>query len=106
MSYRTEKLYVALSKLASGTGTIRERFEDAYSLALASLKPNDFPEAELLRQFESIHETLSEVLPLAEGSSGVGPAMDALSEHQLQELAEEVLSVFYGAVQIDGSPGR
>lgn len=106
MSYRTEKLYVALSKLASGTGTIRERFEDAYSLALASLEPADFPEDELQHQFESIRGALEEVLPLAKGPAGLGPAMDALSEHQIQELAEQVLSVFYRTVQIDGYRDR
>ena len=103
MSYRTERLYVAMNKLASGTGTIRERFEEAYSLGFSSLDPTDFPEDELLRQFQLILSVVKDVLQASESDTDLGSAMDALSEHQIQELAEELLSLFQRTVQLDVS---
>ena len=101
MSYRKEKLYLAVSSLAAGTGTLRERFEEAYSVALARLRGEDFPEDELRRQLLSIHNTLAKVLPIAERTGRLSFAMDALSEEQLQELAEQVLSLFHQTVRVE-----
>lgn len=105
MSFRKEKLYVAVIKLAAGTGTIRERLEEAYSLALAALELKDFPEEELKRQFLKIHDTLAQVLPIAERTGHLSLAMDALSEKQIEELAQQVVSLFYRTIQLEESPG-
>ena len=101
MSFRGERLYASVAALAAGTGTLRERFENAYNLGLSALGSHDFPEEELLHLFEGILASLSEVLPLAERQGGLGFAMDALSEKQIEEAAERVVSLFYGTVQAD-----
>jgi hypothetical protein len=106
MSYRKEKLYLAVNMLAADTGTLRERFEEAYSMALASLGSHDFPEDELRCQLLAIQGTLSKVLPIVERTGHLSFAMDALSEEQLQELADQVVSLFYQTVVLEESKGR
>ncbi|MGF1614828.1 MAG: hypothetical protein ACFCVA_13210 [Gammaproteobacteria bacterium] len=103
MSYRKEKLYLAVSKLATGTGTLRERFEEAYVVALANLCSEDFPEEELQQQLVALQASLSTVLPIAERAGALSFAMDALSEERLQELAEQVLWLFQQTIQIEES---
>ena len=101
MSFRGERLYVAVNALAAGTGTLRERFENAHNLGLSALGRDDFPEEDLGRLFDDIQHALAEVLPLAERRGGLGFAMDVLSEKQIEGIAEQVVSLFYGTVQVD-----
>jgi hypothetical protein len=95
LSYTWEKFHVAVSSLASGTGSIQERLCNAYTYSLMLLevhKPDDLP-AEMRDDFEQIVRELTAVEPV--GSEGsVQASTNAMTDLKASEIAEKIVSLY------------
>ena len=82
--YIYEKLYVAIDCLASGTGSLHDRLQNAFISAISRLQVEDFPseEATLFKKVVSGLENLSK-----------------LDESHAKEIAEGILSLFDDAAK-------
>lgn len=85
--YAQEKLQTAVLILAVGSGTLRERLEDAYLSSLIRLRAeHHFPWPDLRQRFEDLME---EIAPGGDFRS----ALAAWPELDLSRIAESVVSL-------------
>lgn len=95
LNYTWEKFHVAVSALASGTGSIQERLCNAYIYSLMLLEvhePNDLPET-MRNDFEEITRELTAVEP-SEGEGSVQASTNAMTDTKASEIAEKILSLY------------
>lgn len=86
-NYAWEKLHVAVLILAGGTGTLRERLEDAYLSSLSRLRPEKhLPWPDLRQSFEDL---MQEMAP--GGNTRI--ALAAWSEDDLRRIAEGIVGL-------------
>ena len=96
-SYAREKLQTAVLILAAGTGTLRERLEDAYVSSLIRLRPeHHFPWPELRQRFEDLMEELAP-------SGDVKTALASWPEHDLKRIAEGLVGLADGIARRVGN---
>ncbi len=86
--YAWEKLHFAVLALAAGSGSLRDRLEDAYVSSLERLRPElHFPWPDLL---EECQDLMREVAP--EGQFKI--ALASWPEEDLKRIAERVVSLY------------
>ena len=86
--YAWEKLHVAVLILAAGTGSLRERLEDAYVSSLIRLRPeHHFPWPELRQSFEDLKQ---EMAP----GGNIQVALSAWPEEDLKRIAEGIVGLY------------
>lgn len=91
LDYAHEKLSVAVDCLV-GSGTLAERFENAYLSALGRLSNGQDLPAELQELLEPIQEGLTSVSDPKRGS--LQATLKTLDDEQLQGLAEQVVDLY------------
>jgi hypothetical protein len=96
--YAWEKLHVAVSILAAGSGTLMERVKDAHVSSLIRLQADDFSDADTRNRFTILMDEIS-----PQGRSDVALAM--WSEEDLRRLAEGVVSLYDAVARRNGRHG-
>jgi hypothetical protein len=97
--YAWEKLHVAVSILAAGTGTLMERLKDAHVSSLIRLQADDFSDVDTRNRFTILMDEIS-----PQGRSDV--ALTLLPEEDLRRLAEGVVSLYDAVARRMGAMGR
>jgi hypothetical protein len=97
--YAWEKLHVAVSILATGTGTLMERLKDAHVSSLIRLQTDDFSDVDTRNRFAILMDGIS-----PQGRSDVALAM--WTEEELRRLAEEVVKLYDAVTRRMGAMGR
>jgi hypothetical protein len=86
--YAWEKLFTAVLILASGSGSLRERLENAYISSLIRIRPeHHFQDADTKERYVRLIE---EIAP--EGRSDV--AISMWPEEDLKRIAEELVGLY------------
>ena len=86
--YAWEKLHVAVLALAAGSGSPRDRLEDAYVSSLIRLRPeHHFPWPDLRQRFEDLMQDMA-----PEGKSKV--ALASWPDEDLKRIAEGIVGVY------------
>ena len=86
--YAWEKLHVAVLILAAGTGSLRDRLEDAYTSSLIRLRPErHFPWPDLRQRFEDLKREMA-----PDGQFTVALAM--WPEEDLKRIAEGIVGLY------------
>lgn len=101
LDYVWEKLYAAVSILASGQGTIQDRLGSSYVHSLIRLMPvkDEIPE-ELRADFEELENALTRAE--AQGDEGtVAATMKIISTDEASAHAEKILSMFDKVAKMD-----
>lgn len=102
LNYTWEKFYVAVSSLASGTGSIQERLCNAYTGSLMLLnihEPNDLP-ADMRNDFEEITRELTTVDPVGDEGS-VRASTNAMTDMKASEIADRIVSLYDRITRLD-----
>lgn len=102
LSYTWEKFHVAVSSLASGTGSIQERLFNAYTGSLMLLEvhePNDLP-ADMRDDFEEITRKLTAVEPVGDEGS-VWASTNAMTDMEASEIADRIVSLYDRITRLD-----
>ena len=95
--YAWEKLHTAVLILAQGTGSLRERLEDAYTSSLIRLRPDHhFPWSDLRQRYTDLVE---EIAP----SGDFRTALVSWSDHDLQRIVEDLVGVYDSVARRRGS---
>ena len=96
-----EKLYLAVSALATGTGTIQDRLTEAFAFNLSLLKQDDGPN-DLMRKIFDLTARMTR--QSAKGEEGTVAATAAiLSDQEAMEIAADVLSLYIESEQWEQS---
>jgi len=86
--YAWEKLHTAVLTLAQGTGSLRERLEDAYISSLIRLRPDHhFPWLDLRQRYVEVTE---EIAP----GGDFRTALASWPDHDLQRIVEGLVGVY------------
>jgi len=102
LNYTWEKFYVAVSSLASGTGSIQERLFNAYTGSLMLLevhKPDELPE-DMRNEFKEITRELTAVEPSGNEGS-VRASTNAMTDLEASEIAEKIVSLYDRITRMD-----
>ena len=87
-SYAWEKLHIAVLILAAGTGSLRERLEEAYVSSLIRLHSKyQFPWNDIRRDFDDL---MQEIAPARD----LTVALSRWSEEDLRRIAEGIVSLY------------
>lgn len=98
--YVYEKLYVAASGLAAGTGTLQQRIENTWAAAIMRLKESDFPEGELRAKFQAVVHKMTDA-PADPIRGTVAVATARMNEAEAQEVAETIFTLFASIAELD-----
>ena len=86
--YAWEKLHTAVLTLAQGTGSLRERLEDAYISSLMRLRPDHhFPWSDLRQRYTDLTE---EIAP----GGDFRTALARWSDYDLQRIFGDLVGVY------------
>ena len=87
-AYAWEKLHTAVLTLAQGTGSLRERLEDAYISSLMRLRPDHhFPWSDLRQRYIALAE---EIAP----GGDFRTALARWPHHDLQRIVGNLVGVY------------
>ena len=95
--YTIEKLWEAVSILASGTTSLRRRLYDAYISSLHVLKSSDFPD-DLKQEFNELNEALTWVPIEREGEGTLSSTTNVMSDDEAKQLANNIVNLLYEMV--------
>ncbi len=86
--YAWEKLHVAVLALAAGSGSLRDRLENAYVSSLMRLRPeHHFPWPDLLEEYEDLKREMA-----PEGHFKI--TLASWPEEDLKRIAERIVSLY------------
>lgn len=86
--YAWEKMHAAVHTLATGTGSLRERLEDAYVSSLILLRPDHhFPWSDLRQRFENLAQELAP-------NGRFDLALGTWPDDDLQRIAGNIVSLY------------